>query len=88
LDGRDVTLTAAFVKLPNREAEIRILAGCDESFRSLCEDLSDAVQALDHWIGAGGAHVADRIAEYQSLIDALVAEMRASLDAASEKTAD
>ena len=82
-----MNLTAAFVKLPDREAEIRRLAGCDESFRSLCEDLGDAVRALDHWLSASSAHVADRISEYQALVDALVAEMRASLDAASEKAA-
>ena len=81
-----MNLTAAFVKLPNREAEIRVLAGSDDSFRSLCEDLSDAVRALDHWLDAESVDVAERIREYQSLIDALVAEMQASLDAASQKT--
>jgi hypothetical protein len=82
-----VNLTAAVLKLPDREVEIRRLAGCDESFRSLCEDLSDAMQTLDRWLSAGSVHVADLIKEYQSLIDALVAEVQASLDAAPEKTA-
>jgi hypothetical protein len=79
-----VTLTAAIVKAPDRELEIRTLAGCDESFRTLCEDLADAMLALDHWVTAASGHVPDRISEYQSLIDALVAEMQASLDAAAK----
>lgn len=83
LDWQDVNLTAAIVRLPDREPEIRRLAGRDESFRSLCEDLADASQALDHWLTATSAHVPDRISEYQSLIVALVTEMQASLDAAA-----
>jgi hypothetical protein len=83
LDWQDVNLTAAIVRLPDREREIRRLAGRDESFRSLCEDLTDAAQALDHWLTATSAHVPDRISEYRSLIVALVTEMQASLDAAA-----
>ena len=78
-------LTAAIVRLPDRESEIRRLAECDESFLGLCEDLADAMLALDHWRSAESAHVTDRISEYQSLIEALVAEMQASLDAAAKR---
>ena len=75
-------LSAAIMKLPDRESEIRRLAACDDSFRTLCEDLSDAVQALEHWFASATLHVPERISEYQSLIEALVAEMQATLDKA------
>ena len=81
----NVKLTAAIVKLQDRELEIRRLAECDESFGGLCEDLADATLALDDWRSAETPHVTDRISEYQSLIEALVAEMQASLDAATKR---
>jgi hypothetical protein len=76
-------LSAAILKLPDREPEIRRLAARDESFRTLCEDLGDAVQALDHWVASATLVVPERISEYRTLIEALVAEMQASLDGQS-----
>ena len=75
-------LSAAIAKIPDRELEIRALAAFDDSFRTLCADLSDAVQALDHWHSVASVDLPERIAEYDALIEALVAEMRATLDEA------
>ena len=73
-------LTAAIEKLPDRELEIRRLAACDESFSGLCDDLREATEALERWLGPANPQNSDRISEYESLVAALVTEVRASLD--------
>jgi hypothetical protein len=84
-DCQVANLSAAIMKLPDRELEIRRLAACNESFRTLCEDLGDAMHALEHRFVSATVIVPERISEYQSLIEALVAEMQATLDSESRR---
>ena len=71
-------LAAAVHRFPERELEIHRLCQKDPDFAAVCEDLTDALAALEHWRVVGAA---SRVEEYRDLVDELAAEVLAALDA-------
>ena len=76
--GPVTKIAAAVHRFPERELEIHRLHQHDPEFAAVCEDLADALAALEHWraVGAGA-----RVEEYRDLVDELAAEVLAALDA-------
>jgi hypothetical protein len=81
---RDYTMhdavQAAIARFPDRGHAIEEVARTDESFRSLCEDLSEAQAALVRWERSTSPIGAARYAEYRILVRDLAAELAAELD--------
>jgi hypothetical protein len=78
-------IRAVVTRLPRRELDIRRRCARDADFRSICMDYEEAARALRYWQKV--AHTGDRekeadrnIAEYQSLLDELEAEILAHLN--------
>jgi len=66
---------AATRHLPHFELSIRRLIEIDDTFREICEELSDAEAALSECAGASVSLRATRQAEWQDLVDRLVREI-------------
>lgn len=78
-------IRAIVARLPQRELDIRRRCARDADFRSICMDYGEAVRALRYWqkVAQTGDRKkeADRnVAEYQSLLDELEAEILAHLN--------
>lgn len=71
---------AAIARFPDRGHAIEVLAGTDEGFRSLCEDLAEAQAALARWERSSLPAKEARCAEYRDLVRDLEVEIEAELD--------
>ena len=71
---------AAIARFPDRGHAIEELARTDESFRSLCEDLTEAQAALARWERSTSLVGSARCDEYRILVRDLTAELEAELD--------
>lgn len=69
----------AIERLPAQRAalERRLLA--DRSFRALCEDYGEAIEALRRWEGSSDPRSGERVAEFRALAAELEIEIRAYL---------
>lgn len=76
----DRGVRAAVRRLPRRSLEIRRLAVTDGSFRSLCEDLWEAEEALERWSRAPSDQAASRRLEYDLLVEELAKEIEGIVD--------
>ena len=76
----DRGVTAAIRRFPQRSLEIRRLAIADSAFRSLCEDLSEAEDALARWSTLPLEQAAARRSEYDILVEELAAEIVSIVD--------
>ncbi|MCB8822698.1 hypothetical protein [Microvirga rosea] len=76
----DHAVQAAIARFPDRGHAIEELARTNESFRSLCEDLTAAQAALLHWERSMSAVRGARCAEYRELVRDLAFEIEAELD--------
>jgi hypothetical protein len=76
----DESLLTAVQRFPDRQRALEALAGCDESFRSLCADFADAQAALRRWEESASAVREQRCAEYEELVESLAAEIASTLD--------
>ena len=66
-------------RFPKHAASIRELFHADRSFREMCGDYADTLEALQRWQASSGPHKAARIEEYQELARALEGEVLAAL---------
>ena len=73
-------LSVAIARFPSRRSEIETLAASSESFRSLCDDLAEAVGALDWWKALTSPKGERHASEYEALVDSLLHEMEAALE--------
>ena len=71
---------AAVRRFPLRSLEIRRLAVADGSFRSLCEDLREAEEALERWSRVPSEQAASRRSEYDLLVEELAREIEGIVD--------
>jgi hypothetical protein len=76
----DRGVLAAVRRFPQRSLEIRRLAMADSSFRSLCEDLREAEEALERWSRGSSAQAASRHSEYSLLVEELATEIEGIVD--------
>ena len=76
----DRGVSAAVRRFPLRSLEIRRLAVVDGSFRSLCEDLREAEEALERWSRAPSEQAASRRSEYNLLVEELAREIEGIVD--------
>ena len=77
--SKQEAFAAATRRFPHFALPIRRLIDTDESFRDVCEELADAELALAAVPNAPAALRAARRAEWQELIDRLVAELEAAI---------
>lgn len=66
-------------RFPKHAASIRELFHADQSFREMCGDYADTLEALQRWQASSGPHKAARIAEYRELAEALEIEIATAL---------
>ena len=71
-DGmRDSGMARVIECFPEHAAAIRDRFHVDQSFREMCGDYADTLEALQRWEASSGPHKAARIEEYQELARAL-----------------
>jgi hypothetical protein len=66
-------------RLPKHAASIRNLFHADQSFREMCGDYAETLEALDRWEASSGPHKAARVQEYRELAEALESEIITAL---------
>jgi hypothetical protein len=76
---RKRAVAAALRRFPQHELTIHRLMDRAESFRDMCEELADAEMALARVDEAPAALREDRRAEWQAVVDRLVAEVETEL---------
>jgi hypothetical protein len=77
--GREKAVAAALRRFPQYELTIHRLMLRAESFRDMCEELAEAELALERVDQVPSANREERKAEWQALVDRLVAEVEAEL---------
>jgi hypothetical protein len=73
---------------PEHAAAIRQRLDEDQSFRDMCADYAETLQALQRWQVSEDPQKAARVEEYQELARALEGEILAALSAPSQHTKD
>ena len=66
-------------RFPEHAASIQTRFREDPSFREMCSDYAEALEALQRWEACDAPQQSDRIEEYQGLAKALEIEMVTSL---------
>jgi hypothetical protein len=84
----DAGMQHVIERFPKQAASIRDLFHADQSFRDICGDYADTLEALQRWEASSGPHKAARIAEYQELARALESEVLAALGLPPQDTKD
>ena len=69
-------------------ASIRERFDDDQSFREMCGDYAETLQALQWWEASDDPHRAARVEEYRDLARALESEILAALSAPAHDTED
>jgi hypothetical protein len=64
---------------PEHAASIRDRFHADESFREMCGDYTETLEALERWQASSSPHKAARVEEYRELASALEIEIVAAL---------
>lgn len=64
---------------PEHAAAIRDRFDGDQSFREMCGDYAETLQALERWQASSGPQTAARIEEYRELARALETEIAIAL---------
>jgi hypothetical protein len=72
-------VAAVVARFPDRELAIHRRFARDPKFEEICEDYTDALEALRHWEGAGLAGAA-RAEDYRRIRDELEVEILGVLD--------
>jgi hypothetical protein len=75
-------------RFPELAQAIRNAFHADPSFREMCDDYAEALDALQRWQASGDPQRPARIEEYQELATALESEIVAALEVSSHTTAD
>jgi hypothetical protein len=66
-------------RFPEHAASIQDCFHDDPSFREMCSDYAETLEALQRWEASSGPHKAARIEEYQELARELESEVLAAL---------
>ena len=66
-------------RFPRHAASVRDLFHADQSFREMCGDYAETLDALQRWEASSGPHRATRIEEYRELAEALEIEVLTAL---------
>jgi hypothetical protein len=69
---------------PEHAASIQERFHDDQSFREMCRDYADALEALQRWQASDGPQKAARVEEYQELARALEIEIATALQLPAE----
>lgn len=73
-------------RFPKHAASIRDLFHADQSFREMCGDYAETLQALHRWRASNDPLKDARVEEYEDLARALESEILTALSAPSQKT--
>jgi hypothetical protein len=73
---------------PEHAASIRDRFHADESFREMCGDYTETLEALERWQASSSRHRAARIEEYRELAGALELEIATALGLRTQGTKD
>jgi hypothetical protein len=79
LIGTGQALVEVVECFPEHEASIRARFHDDQSFREMCGDYAETLQALQRWQTSEDPQKTARIEEYQELARALESEIAATL---------
>jgi hypothetical protein len=75
----DSGMERAIERFPELAASIRARCHDDQSFREMCDDYAEALEALQRWERSDGPQKSARIEEYRELVGALEIEILAAL---------
>jgi hypothetical protein len=75
----DAGMQRVIERFPERATSIRDLFHVDQSFREICGDYADTLEALQRWEASSGPYKAARVEEYQELARELESEVLAAL---------
>ena len=75
-------------RFPRHAASIRELFHADQSFREMCGDYADTLEALQRWQASEGPQKAARVEEYQELARALEVEIATALRLPTQEMQD
>jgi hypothetical protein len=75
----DPGLRRVIERFPELAPSIRACFHGDQSFREMCSDYAEALDALQRWQASDGPQKAARVEEYQELAVALESEIVAAL---------
>jgi hypothetical protein len=75
----DPGLERVIERFPDLAASIQARFHDDQSFREMCSDYAETLEALQRWQASGGAREAPRIEEYRELARALEIEIMMAL---------
>lgn len=77
----DAGMKCAIERFPDFAASIQDRFHDDQSFREICGDYAEALEALERWQTSADPRRAARVREYRDLAEALEAEILAALSA-------
>ena len=75
----DCGVARVIERFPQHAASIRDRFHADQSFREMCGDYAETLEALQRWQASSAPHQAARIEEYRELARALEIEIAAAL---------
>ena len=75
----DAGMQRVIERFPKQAASIRNLFHADQSFREMCGDYAETLEALERWQASSDPRKAARIEEYQELARELESEVLAAL---------
>lgn len=75
----DAGMKRAIGRFPDFVASIQDRFRDDPSFRDMCGDYAETLEALQRWQVSDGTHKAARVEEYRELVTALEIEIVAAL---------
>jgi hypothetical protein len=84
----DSGLERVIERFPELAPSIRACFHGDQSFREMCSDYVEALDALQRWQASDGPQKAARVQEYQELAAALEREIVAALRPPTRDTKD
>jgi hypothetical protein len=82
----DGGLQRVIARFPQLAASIRDCFGDHQSFRDMCHDYAETLEALEQWQASDSSLRAARIEEYRELAGALEVEILAALSARPKDT--
>jgi hypothetical protein len=84
----DAGMQRVIERFPRHAASIRELFHADQSFREMCGDYADTLEALQRWQASEGPQKAARVEEYQELARALEVEIATALRLPTQEMQD
>jgi hypothetical protein len=84
----DSRLERVIERFPELAASIRARFHDDQSFREMCSDYVESLEALQRWEASSGPQKGPRIEEYRELARALEIEIATALRLPSQDTKD